>query len=112
MSSVTKNKRFAISKITKHPTFMPFLPPLPHKSGSLCRKLKNNYSGTRYLNNYFLNTYFLYENTWQKWHCGRMCALALKKNGRCYCTKWNFLLSLQCIANRPCYRDGACKSSR
>ena len=53
----------------------------------------------------------LYENMWQKWHCGRMC-LSLKNNGRYYCTKGNFSLSLQSITNRSCHRDGMCESSR
>ena len=48
---------------------------------------------------------------WQKWHCGRMC-LSLKNNGRRYCTKGNFSLSLQSITNWSCHRDGACESSR
>ena len=69
-----KNKGFAISEITKHPTFMPFLPPLPHKCTSVCRKKINNYIHTRYLINYFFYTCFLYENMWQKWHRGRMHA--------------------------------------
>ena len=90
---------------------MPFLPPLPHKCTSVCRKKINNYIHTRYLINYFFNTHFLYENMWQKWHCGRMC-LSLKNNGRYYCIEWNFSLSLQSITNRSCHRDSACESSR
>ena len=66
---------FAISKIAKQSVFMPFLPPLPLKCTILCKKLKNNYLPTRYLNNYFLYTHFLYENMWQLWHCGRILNL-------------------------------------
>ena len=106
-----KNKGFAISEITKHPTFMPFLPPLPHKCTSVCRKKINNYIHTRYLINYFL----IHISSMKT--CGRSgivaeCMLVPKEKGRRYCTKGNFSLSLQSITNWSCHRDGTCKSSR
>ena len=33
------------------------------------------------INSYVLHAHFLYENTWQLWHCGRKDAFSLKKMG-------------------------------